>query len=344
MKTNQTLCCRLCAAFVGATALLWTACEREVDFTGLLPDAVIVINGFAEAGQPVAVRVTRSWNLAEEAGDYTLRDAAVSLYINGALRPPMRFDADARPPQYTSESVARAGDRVRIVVRKDGYPEAAAETVVPAAAAPILSVDTVRFVNRNSTESMRFLIRIRDLAAGQEDYCRLIVERLPVGNGDARQSEYVAFDYDQDAALNESFRSSSGELLTDDPANTYGIFTDGLFDGGEYTLNIHFPLLLPDPVEPGQPRELPDAGAGQSAHGAVRQVRYIFKLATLSPSAYLYLKSRTLYDNYGEDGYLFTEPAAIYTNVEGGLGILGAFGTDTAGVDIPLRENENFEY
>jgi hypothetical protein len=339
MKTNRTLCCRLQAAFAGAMALLWTACEREVDFAGRLPDAGIVINGFVEAGQTVAVRITRSWNLAEDPfGDYTLRDADVSLYLNDALQPPMQIDADAWLLQYRSTSVAREGDRVRIVVRKDGYPEASAETVVPAKASPILSIDTVRFLDRNGADAMRFLIRMRDIAAGQKDYYRLVVEGMSTRDDSIWRPEYVTFSYDQDAALNEGFRSPDGELLENDLANTYGIFADDFFDGGEYTLNIHFRPLFPGPVGLEGLWGLPPDAAGQYVTDTIRQVRYVFKLVTLSPSAYQYLKSYTLFDNYGESGSFLTEPAAIYTNVEGGLGILGAFRTDSASVDMPPVE------
>jgi hypothetical protein len=324
-------------AIAGAAALLWTACEREVDFGGQLPDSKIAITGFVEAGQPVAVRVTRSWNLAENAGDYTLRDAAVSLYLNGALQPPMQFDADAPLPQYRSTSVARAGDRVRIAVRRDGYPEASAETVVPAHAPPILSIDTVRFRDVNGSDALRFLIRMKDPVAGQQDYYRLVVEERSTVDSEQWSLQSVAFSYDRDAALNEGFRSPSGDLLMNEARNIYGIFSDDIFDGGEYTLNIHFLPLYPGPTGI-QWLPDPDAEYGQLVpvpRDTVLQVHYVFRLITLSSSAYLYLKSRSLYESYGEDGALFAEPAIIHTNVTGGLGILGAFRADSAGVEMP---------
>ncbi|MDR1335783.1 MAG: DUF4249 domain-containing protein [Tannerella sp.] len=340
MKTDQIL--PFLAVFACATALLWTACEREVDFAGQLPDSRIAITGFVEAGQPVAVRVTRSWNLAGNAGDYTLRDVAVSLYLNGALQPPMQFDAGAQPPQYRSASVARAGDRVRIAVRREGFPEASAETAVPSHASPILSIDTVRFRDGNGSDAMRFLIRIKDPAAGQQDYYRLLVEERSSVDSGQWSSRSVDFDCDQDAALSEGFRSPSGDLLMNEAQNIYGIFSDGIFDGGEHTLNIHF---LPQYPGPTGIQWLPDPDTEYGpfvpvAQDTVLQVHYVFKLVTLSSSAYLYLKSRSLYESHGENGALFAEPAIIHTNVTGGLGILGAFRTDTAGVDMPPWKTE----
>jgi hypothetical protein len=95
--------------------------------------------------------------------------------------------------------------------------------------------------------------------------------------------------------------------------NSYGIFTDDLFDGKEYTLNISLS---------------PYAEFSSENH-----IRYLIKLVSLSPSAYLYLKSQ-IYHKPDDD--FFKEPSVIYTNVRNGLGIVAAFQTYTVNMDVPI--------
>jgi hypothetical protein len=306
---------------------LLASCEREVNFDGQLPDAKIVINCFVEADSLISAYVSRSWNLSED-GPRALTDADVSLHVNDALQPPMQ-PVDSLPGQnsgyshvgqtYLSRSVAREGDRIRITVRKDGYPEASAETVVPGKAV-ILSIDTTRFKEQYASDAMRFLIRFSDLHAGERDYYRLVVTHQYSYDSVARTGA-VVFNYGQDAALNEGFRDATGGALDTEGENRYGIFTDDLFDGREYTLNIHF---RPRYSGEDSGEYMWDSETGELiSFGRITYSRYIFRLVTLSPSAYQYLKTRT---HYGGD--VFTEPSAIYTNITGGLGIMGSFQTD----------------
>jgi hypothetical protein len=313
-----------------------TSCEKEVDFTGQLPDAKIVVNCFVEAGLPITAGVSRSWNIAENRGygygRYPLPDAEVSLYINDEIQPPMQPYTPPYESQptwtHSSPSIAREGDIIRMEVRQAGFPDVSAETTVPGKAT-ILSIDTARFKDENSSVAMRFLIKFKDLEAGTKNYYRLIAEceyssDSIIWTPDPYSGSFINsgnFNYDQDAALSEGFKNATDELLDTETENIYGIFTDELFDGKEYTLNISMGSLYQYYV--GETDQM-------------TQRRYLFKLVTLSPSAYMYLKSRTFYDYNGE-GDFFTEPSVIYNNIQGGLGILGAFQTDSLRIYMPAQ-------
>ncbi|GHT43513.1 hypothetical protein FACS189438_0850 [Bacteroidia bacterium] len=342
MKTNRFPYGILAA--LGATAFFLASCEKEVDFTGQLPGPKIVLNSFVEPGAPITAAVSRSWNIAENNGPYPLAGAEVLLYINNILQPPMQpyvppilpdGHPTGQPPAWThvSPSAAGEGDIIRMVAKFTGYPEVSAETTVPGKAT-ILSVDTVRFNEQGTPNHMRFLIKFKDLEAGKKNYYRLVLE-CEISDDNVHwilssSSPYV--NYNRDAALSEGFKDAAGELLGTGADNIYGLFTDNLFDGKEYTLNISF---LPEYT--GETDWTFDTGTGQLIpSGKLRYVRYLFKLVALSPSAYMYLKSRTFYDANG-DGDIAAEPSAIYNNIQGGLGILGAFQTDTLRLHMPLN-------
>ncbi|MDR1919891.1 MAG: DUF4249 domain-containing protein [Tannerellaceae bacterium] len=270
---------RLLAALV-ATAALLPSCQKDIDLKIKPFEPKMVLSSFIAADSLISVHVSRTWTLGEDLPSDLLEDAELSIHINGLLQPPQ-------------QAIARAGDSVSIAVRKAGYPEVSAEVVVPALT-PLLSIDTLRFKEAGSGPLLRCLIRFKDLEAGRKNYYRLIVE------------PEVYFQYSQDAALSEGFKDVNDEILGTAKDNLYGIFTDELFDGKEYTLNISFSPRL-----------------------SLEEVRYSFKLVSLSPSAYFYYKS-LLFHNSGDD--YFTEPSAIYTNVANGLGIVGAYQTSTLSI------------
>ena len=299
MKTNRSPYKNFAA--LCATVFLLASCEREVDFTGQLPDAKIVINSFVEPGAPIMAAVSRSRNIVEDYSPNLLPDAEVLLYINGELQPPMQAYAPPLPDDWSggnllwthaSPSVAREGDAIRIVAKQEGYSDASAEIVVPGKAA-ILSIDTIRFNDQYSSNAMRFLIKFKDLDTGAKNYYRLGVEyEFSDDKINWRPDpNYLDFNYSQDPALSDGFKSATDELMGTGTENRYGLFSNDLFNGKEYTLNISF-----SPRYSGEYDWVYDEETGETIqYERITHYRYLFKLLTLSPSTYMYLKSRTFY-------------------------------------------------
>ena len=90
-------------------------------------------------------------------------------------------------------------------------------------------------------------------------------------------------------------------------ANFYRIFTDDLFQGKEYTLNIY----------------IEDANAADGPwNDYVRQYVKV-EIHTLSEKLYQNLYSQELATGTTSD--IFSEPVKIYTNMQGGYGVWGAY-------------------
>jgi hypothetical protein len=289
----------LLTALAATTAIL-SSCHKDIELKLKPFQPQIVLNSFIAADSLIAVHVSRTWTLGEDISTNRLDDAEVSIHVNGVL-------------QVQGQSLARTGDSVRIAVRQAGYAEASAEVVVPRQT-PLISVDTIRYTEPffSNYPMMRCLIRFKDLEPGRKNYYRLIVEHEVTGADGKRELVTDDFQYSQDPALSEGFKDVNDEMFGTIKDNVYGIFTDDLFDGKEYTLNISF----------------------SPQFSTTYDVRYTFTLASLSPSAYLYYKSRIFNNDGGGDNY-FTEPSAIYTNVTNGLGIVGAYQTSTLSIDMP---------
>ncbi len=115
--------------------LFFTACDKEITYHGPDEQPMLVVNILAEAGSPVAVEVSRSvffLKVSEEnTADLNLRDAAVSLSINGTSA---TLAYDPEYSAYLDSRLLREGDDVSVVVTHPTYGKATASMTVPVAA------------------------------------------------------------------------------------------------------------------------------------------------------------------------------------------------------------------
>lgn len=318
------------------------SCEKEIEFSGQLPPSKLVMNCFISPESPIQTTISKSWNITEENGEL-LKDAEVSLFVNNEFKGLIPTNPHSLQPTHISDYIPEEGDIVKLSVKKDGFKTITAETEIPAKA-KIVTIDSVR-LNKNPYyyTSMRFYIKFNDIEKGKNNYYRLVVtgysktinidetgsevkEIDSYESGEYESFMNVSYNYDQDPALKDGYFNVTEEMLGTDIINIYGIFSDNLFDGKDYTLNISF--------EPWNSHE------SKSEDALTRTIfLYQFKLITLSEPAYLYLKSRTLYDYNGYDDP-FAEPGIIFSNIDNGLGILGGFQIDTINIEMPVYYND----
>lgn len=100
--------------------LLLTGCYQDFD-PKIDIKPVLCLNSLITAGEPINVRVSRTWVYTDESGekDHSVSDATVSIYINGSL--------------VDSGYIPAEGDRIRIHASSPNYGEAEAEVTVPVA-------------------------------------------------------------------------------------------------------------------------------------------------------------------------------------------------------------------
>lgn len=298
--------------------LLFVSCEEDTIFNGDLPAPRLVLFSFIEPDSVIRVWVSTSRPLGHDI-DYKASNVEGEVYINDELRGKLRHVIS---DQYTTDVCAGEGDRIRLVVRASGVEEASAETVIPATG-PDVEVDTlIKWEADNPWSYMGIRIKITERDR-EHRYYRVIVlaEMAKLWKSLSRNDslgpyidEFYNFDKKNEPILNDQTTSFPWED-EDEDRNYYNIFSNSIFRGKSYTLNLgsHY---------------------GQSYHQeihyrndderVVQEVTYhnTIKLLQLDEASYLYLRSeQTSY----EEGWI--DPIKVYTNVHNGLGIVGAFRT-----------------
>lgn len=221
--------------------------------------SVLCLNAMITAGEPFDLSVTHTWRYSKPAGDPTVADAVVELYVNGEFVENLVFDdgagdgADDARRTFRSAYAPACGDRLKIVARSARYGEATAEVTMPAAP----SVESV--TPEPTVTSLWF--------DGQEDgsYAIDLGFRLSITldiADDALTSDYFAFSWESGYAggeaedgLGQHFRIGSlnydAEPIFSEHISTlesvmgadawgFSVFSDRSFSGKRYPLKACF--------------------------------------------------------------------------------------------------------
>lgn len=312
--------------------LLCTSCEKESIFTGQLPDPKLVLHSFIEPDSVIRVQVTRTRGIGQSDDAYIARNVKGEIYINGIEAGVLQLVKDN---EYTTGAKAREGDHIRMVVRAEGVKEASAEVCIPSTH-PTITVDTSITIDRYSEQQLNLKIHIREQDHAYRHY-RLMVQK---------QSETVTTNLDLNRTLpsvivnSYEFNKDNEPLLVDkvqdlpwsdeEEKNYYNIFTNAVFRGKSYTLNVSthldfstwFKIYYVDMYreEKGQQQNI---------------VRYLVKVLQLDEPSYLYLRSE---QEASQALGLLNDPIKIYSNVKNGLGVVGTYVTYTTVINTPTKE------
>ena len=225
-------------------------------------------------------------------------NAAVNLYENGVWagllevceRNPF-FNNNTNDTQYVYciPYPVQAGYTYRVVADIPGFPTISGQTTVPGKA----EISTIRL--DSATQLLTFRISDNEPAI---NYYRIEIHNVDtLSPGLSSQLSFSTKDYSLEllGASNELV-----DLPIDDPIGTYVFTTDELFPGG--AKEIQLTLFLKDPLNSSQ-----------------------LSILITKCSKEFYEFSRTNILNTFNGGNPFNEPVQIYTNIEDGLGIVGAF-------------------
>lgn len=292
--------------------LLLSACYRRLDLEAYRTTPKMVINSAFSPDTVVMASVSRTWFHTESMPDVTLRNAKVELYIDGVFKEEMPWKAYTYwKPQfwlgedlgewitdtlYLSNTIPLPGQTVRIVATTPEYGTAWAEDIVPR------KVEIEDLTIRNNLEGgdvIFYQITFQD-PPGQANYYS-----LQIWGDDEHLGAFLDFSVDpvfnrQQGALDEVF----GSGLT----NWRGrVFSDELFDGKRYTLQVREVVRL-------------DMDRATRRHVRLYSLtepyyQYLFSLQNISDDDESIMGGLT---NIG-----LAEPVRIYSNVEGGTGIVG---------------------
>jgi len=306
----------LCALF---------ACETEIPFDGTVTDEVLVVNCLACSDSVLQANISVSRFFLEDDGEFpTVTNATVALYVNGAF---VENLTNSGLGLYKSNFKPVEGDTVRLTVSASGYEPVWAEVGFPIATkgfqidSTITKTDTTALVESSGgygyevkldtvgvTYSYTHKYQIRFSDPPQEsNFYRLIVREANTYLGYTNQNYLNNFD---DIVFGTKKDNLEG-IFTESEYDQYNIFSDELIDGKTHTITLNYDQSFnyyynrPEYKDPTGKLE--------------RSIT--IDLQTISKSYYLYLKS--LKALAMADPFM-SEPVQVYTNVQGGLGIMGS--------------------
>ena len=320
--------------------LLFTACEKVIEFNGEQTKPLLVVNGIQRQGKPACVSVSRSQFFLSSDNNYSVNNVNVNLYINGQFIETLQHKIDTIDGCWNNETLdiycgtheLEAGDSVRFEVSAPNFTTAKAGTIIPNIPF-IISFDTTRaeittfgdvyddypyndfdqygnpccirelfgdtiWPNDIRVGSFYFNLKFSD-PANQVNYYNL---SMIDGFTNPFSSDFV-FTTDNIDALSQV--SSAFEDESDCYLRTVNPFRDIYFSGKEYDLSFY-------------------ESTNYNFYNE-SSVKFTIGLSNVDYNYYQYVRTYNQADE--NDGFgsligMFREPTQVYSNVDGGLGIV----------------------
>jgi len=284
--------------------LIFSSCEKTIDFNGNIPNPVLVMNCIALPDSTLKVNLTRSkFFLSNNNQGYTTVDnAVVTATINETLKINLKTTGNGN---YEDNYKPKPNDIIRIDASAPTLESIWAEVKV-APRVTIISIDTtwVKIEDQNGYGTSSIYNYTGDSIIGNS-YSAEIKIRIKF-----QDNAYYSIDYNDIVFGNSTDQGVSTDIIG---SVTYGnnYFTDELINGKEYSLSINT-VIMKSVYFPGK------APKG----GIETRSELTIDLQQLSKSYYLYQKTK--FASISSDPIL-SEPVQIFSNINGGIGILASY-------------------
>lgn len=302
--------------FILSVCFFYCGCNRseEYDFRGKVPESRLVIYAYAETDSLLYAEISKSRTYTDNTELDSTLNIRCQAYVNdlysGELRPigNNRYLSDIRP---------KVGDKITIKVSCTGLEDATASTIV-CSPFPEIELDTFRNWNM-----LQLRIGMQD-QGDSENYYRLVVENETFYRGSFRRNGHVKIDssityaYDVDLSGDKLFSKEIVSTIWGKEINTnpYQVFTNKTFRGKKQILQAS--ITYPYSYER-------NAWAIENKD-TIRFVKKEYhrlrvKILRIDKPLFDYLYTLGLHEKQPD---MYKEPIQVYSNVEGGLGVVGS--------------------
>lgn len=322
------------------------SCVKEIDLESLRPDPTLVVNCVAITGEPLTVSVSRTWFFTDDHPNVILDKAEVKLFVNDSFKERMSFQEGDEVFNtkgcFKSDFIPARGDRIRVEASYPEYGVVSAETVVPEPAQVLkagVTYTTVAGSFGYSHQNAIYQVTLKDNPSEENYYLLRLEEGIPIFDGIAKEytGEYEWFSATPNYATEPVFGQSLtalDQIFGNDWMSGSGgkVFSDELINGQEYTLRLTDDYyyepnheLYPIKVVPDSMR-IDDFNEEDFLPIPPKHLRV--HLYAISAEYYRYLKvlqdkDTNSISNLLIDGGL-AEPIRVFSNIDGGVGILGS--------------------
>jgi len=311
-------------------AAFLSACEKEIKFSGDEVKTQLVLNGLLTPDSTVKINLTESRFFLDDGLLKNIDNATVTLWKDGSK---IENLSNIGEGNYVGTTIPEAGDNLRITASCEGFNPVDCSTGI-VKPTPIISADTVNFKEEKGyysdiDSSSYYLMTNFDLNITFKDpvvisnyYTINIYMKYYFSNGD---SLVLLVDYDSDDLVFQ--KGNDLNFLGNDNTIISTLFNDELFEGKEYKLKIK--PKYPVGIYIGKNPYYPDEEGSELIHSEIS-----VELQSLSYEYYMYLKTREAKSNMSGFEESFSEPVQIYTNINGGIGILGSYSSSVFTISL----------
>ncbi|MBN1925208.1 MAG: DUF4249 domain-containing protein [Prolixibacteraceae bacterium] len=320
--------------------LLFTACEKTIEFNEEDVKPLLVVNCILTEGENIEIDLTHTVHALEESDFFEpVKNASITISdgdkISSAFVFTLKFDSILRwnnqsqtefyeyfekSTYINTEFEIKAGQKYILDIDADNYEPITAEAIMPVSP-KISKIDTTSELVNDAYSS--YIERNAKITftdpPNEQNFYQLMVKKAEVS---------VYFDhYTGEMILNpwvtESFISSEDPIFEKDESDIIGglissylplfIFEDALINGKTYTLSFNY-----DNVWVSSNYYYPEG-----AEEEYKLTIYKIMLNTLDESMYKYKQTSIGQTYMGSDP--FSEPVLVYSNIENGAGVFGGY-------------------
>ena len=307
------------------------SCEKEINFNGDEIKTKLVLNGILTLDSVVKINLTESRFFLDDYRSFKeINNATVELWKDDNRIENLLNTGDG---YYTGTYIPETGDNIRITASCEGFDQIECSTAI-IAPTTILSVDTINYKEERYYYNYKFsedgiseidsssyytvinfdlFITFKDPQDIPNYYDINLYLKCYFSNGD---SLFLPVNYNSDDLV---FRTGNEMgFLEDNDYLKSTLFNDELLDGKEYKLKIKTNNWAGISVD-----ENPYNADSEKIKLVGTEI--FLELKSLSYSYYMYQKTRDANSNMSGLIEYFSEPVQIFSNVKGGIGILGSY-------------------
>ncbi|NJN28659.1 MAG: DUF4249 domain-containing protein [Cyclobacteriaceae bacterium] len=291
-----------------AIELICGGCENDVNYNSKEYGAKMVLNSMIDCSQDThLIKISESVFVYSNQNPQPIDDANLEVKINN-LPVGVVYDHSANEHRYYRfEASLNPRDKIEISGYSQSHGYVKGEDIVPNSP-QILAVTPEWFTGTEDGISyLRTKIKIKDISDEDNFYRIVIHDKTIFEESSPEEAEWFTSEiYVDQEILFKDILGTLGETNT----SLFAVFSDKLFQGQEYVLNVYIRKDI------------------FSASNAEHYVKV--EIHSLSENLYRYLRSLELATN----GDNFSEPVKIFTNIDGGFGVLGSYTIDQQIIDI----------
>lgn len=304
--------------------LVLASCYHEVDMDGYKDDnggTTLTINSLITPDSTIQLMATKTYFFSDVHDERTyVKDLDIDVTLN--LEPKGNMTYDANSNLYESGIKVSAGDEVRIHTRYLDRDVEATDTVPFMVPIEDVSVSRQGPVGIYTNNNFVFTYNISFIdPTGEDNYYFLQWNEVERGK-DVTMGER---DFTHEFVFQQLANQIHSTLPGWEPYCPYGLpFSDKGIEGEQHTLVLKEIVQMYD----------------GSTSWRNTQMKRLFKLYTISKSYYDYLVSVLINqtDDKGLEGGMIdlgiADPIKVFSNINGGVGILGCYTTSQIEIDV----------